>query len=178
MKTANKRFYIIMSVIILATLTVIWGHSFMPAETSAKESGTIFAFLQPLLDFLFGEGMSTEHFIRKAGHFTEFMILGAELLMLMRGLVGVGVRAENAAKDLSDRKKSGREKGLYAIVNAWVAGTLCGLMDESIQLFSAGRSSEVADVWLDSAGCFTGVLIATLICGLIVRRKIRKTVKN
>lgn len=151
-KPVNIRFYIIMAVIIMATLTVIWGHSMMPAETSSKESGTIFAFLQPVLDFLFGEGLSTEHFIRKVGHFTEFFILGAELMVLFRYL----------------------NRRLVRLVTAWAAGTLCGLIDETIQLFSPGRSSEVPDVWLDSAGCLTGVLLAIAVCTLIRRRAVSR----
>lgn len=43
---------------------------------------------------------------------------------------------------------------------------LTALTDETIQLFSQGRSSQVTDVWLDSAGVLAGILAALLLMGL------------
>ena len=47
-----------------------------------------------------------------------------------------------------------------------LAGVLTALTDETIQLFSEGRSSQVTDVWLDSAGVLAGILAALLLMGL------------
>lgn len=44
------------------------------------------------------------------------------------------------------------------------AGLITALMDETIQLFSAGRSSQVTDVWIDFAGCVVGIVVCTAIC--------------
>ena len=41
-----------------------------------------------------------------------------------------------------------------------LGGLLTALTDETIQLFSPGRSSQVLDVWLD----FMGVLAGLLVC--------------
>ena len=37
------------------------------------------------------------------------------------------------------------------------------MTDETIQLFSEGRSSQVTDVWLDSAGVLAGILVAIVL---------------
>ena len=36
---------------------------------------------------------------------------------------------------------------------------LAAMTDETIQLFSPGRASRVADVWIDFAGLLTGLLL-------------------
>ncbi len=149
---------IILVIIIICTLTVIWGHSFMSGEQSGAESSFIFKILQPFLDFFAGEGNSTELFVRKAAHFTEFFVLGTEFFLLMLLTIG--------------RKKTEKPQRLpVMMVNAWALGTLCALTDETIQLFSSGRGSAVSDVWLDSAGCLCSVLLGSLVYILKRRRK-------
>ena len=44
-----------------------------------------------------------------------------------------------------------------------LGGVLTALTDETIQLFSEGRSSQVTDVWLDSAGVLAGILVAIVL---------------
>ncbi|MBO7633021.1 MAG: VanZ family protein, partial [Lachnospiraceae bacterium] len=60
---------------------------------------------------------------------------------------------------------------LKLLINAWTLGTFCALVDETIQLFS-GRGPMVQDVWLDSAGCFCGVLV--MMCGIMIVGKKKK----
>ena len=43
--------------------------------------------------------------------------------------------------------------------------------DETIQLFSPGRSSQVTDVWIDFAGVVTGTLLAFLVQAIVRRCK-------
>lgn len=50
------------------------------------------------------------------------------------------------------------------------SGTLAALCDETIQLFVPGRSGQIADVWLDTAGCLTGALLTLLIFRLCRKR--------
>ena len=69
----------------------------------------------------------TDHIIRKAAHFTEYAILGALLFGATKG---------------------GRRSPAFPPL----AGILTAMTDESIQLFSDGRSGQVTDVWLDFAG--------------------------
>ena len=59
---------------------------------------------------------------------------------------------------------------------ALLPGTLAALCDETIQLFVPGRSGQIADVWLDTAGYLTGALLTLLIFFLCRKRpKQRKT---
>ena len=40
-----------------------------------------------------------------------------------------------------------------------LGGLLTALTDETIQMFSDGRSSQITDVWLDFSGVLTGILV-------------------
>ena len=115
------------------------------------ESGFVYDLLCPFFELFMGKGNVTEHFIRKLAHFTEFFGLGLELMLFMR-LEFLKVKP-------------------VLPVNAWVFGTFCALIDETIQLFS-GRRPAVQDVWLDSAGCLTGVLI--MLAGIMLADKKNK----
>ena len=151
MKQKNKKAITILSIIILATLAFIWIHSCMDREDSSMESGFVYDLLCPFFELFMGKGNVTEHFIRKLAHFTEFFGLGLELMLFMR-LEFLKVKP-------------------VLPVNAWVFGTFCALIDETIQLFS-GRGPAVQDVWLDSAGCLTGVLI--MLAGIMLADKKNK----
>lgn len=50
------------------------------------------------------------------------------------------------------------------------SGTLAALCDETILLFVHGRSGQIADVWLDTAGYLTGALLTLLIFHLCRKR--------
>ncbi len=151
MKQKNKKAITILSIIVLATLAFIWIHSCMDREDSSMESGFVYDLLCPFFELFMGKGNVTEHFIRKLAHFTEFFGLGLELMLFMR-LEFLKVKP-------------------VLPVNAWVFGTFCALIDETIQLFS-GRGPAVQDVWLDSAGCLTGVLI--MLAGIMLADKKNK----
>ena len=153
MEKRNKKAITILSCVIAATLAFIWIHSCMGQEESSEESGFFFEVLCPILEIVAGKGNVTELFIRKLAHFTEFFGLGLELMLFMRLVL------------ISSPK-------IIRFINAWILGTLCALIDETIQIFS-GRGPMVQDVWLDSAGCFCGVLV--MMCGiLIIEKKKRK----
>ena len=100
-------------------LLFIWGHSLLPASVSGAESGHWLALLQGVLPWL------TDYSIRKAAHFTEFAVLGGLMLasLPVRGLSGASERL--------------------------LAGLLAAMIDESIQLFSPGRSGQITDVTVD-----------------------------
>ena len=146
MEKKNKKAIIILSVIITLTLAFIWLHSCLGKEESAEESGFVYDLLCPFFELFMGKGNVSEHFIRKLAHFTEFFGLGLELMLLMRLVFG-------------------KVKCVY-VINAWTVGTFCALVDETIQIF-AERGPQVQDVWLDSAGCLTGVLL--MLCGIVLK---------
>ena len=87
----------------------------------------------------------TDYLIRKAAHFTEYAVLGA----LLFGAAGV-------------------RHGLWFPP---CFGVLAALADETVQLFAAGRSGQVSDVWLDLAGFLAGWILIALIS--LIRKKRR-----
>ena len=126
----HKRIKILRALIVL-TVIFIWAHSFMPPDMSGEESG----FVVSVLELAFGKGNVSELLVRKLAHFTEYFILGMELMAYF-GVFHTGA----------------------------FHGLTVAAIDETIQLLSQ-RGSSLLDVWLDFAGCLTGILIILLITG-------------
>lgn len=86
-----------------------------------------------------------EHYVRKAAHFSEYMLLG---FCLAIPFYVYGVRG----------------------IRLWLlCGTICvcyALSDEYHQNFSAGRSPSLRDVGIDSSGAVLGILISHILCRL------------
>ena len=55
-----------------------------------------------------------------------------------------------------------------------LAGLLCALCDETIQLFVVGRSSQVSDIWVD----FSGILAVAVLLWAIRRFRGRRKNNN
>ena len=132
---------------ILAALAFIWGNSLDSAVESAAKSGRVGELLRPLLELVVGQGGVTDHLVRKLAHFTEYAVLGALLLLLT--VVGFRVR-------------------LQTVVNCLFFLMAAALTDETIQMFSDGRSSQLTDVWLDLSGAMAGILVG-LFCLALCR---------
>jgi VanZ family protein len=79
--------------------------------------------------------------VRKLAHFTEYLILGLLLFQLVRTYT--------------------IKRSKEALIS-WGVGTLYAASDELHQMFSDGRSPQVRDVCIDSAGVLTGVLVTLL----------------
>lgn len=88
--------------------------------------------------------------VRKTAHATEYMILGI-LLVCMLQSYGCG------------------SKKLY--VCSFLFGTVYAASDEFHQLFVPGRSCQLSDVLLDSAGVLVGVGVVCLMKKLLSKRK-------
>ena len=114
-------------------LLVIWGHSCLPAAQSGAESGALLVVVQDLLPRM------TDHVLRKCAHFAEYAVLGA--------LTAAALRTS----------------AHFSWPRALLPGPFAALCDETIQLFVPGRSGQIADVWLDTAGYLTGALLTLLI---------------
>ncbi len=117
----------------------IWGHSLVPAVNSSQESGAVLAVLEGVFRRLGLPGVLNDHLVRKAAHFTEYLILGVLGTSALWGWAG--------------------RRGLILLPTV---SLLVPLMDETIQLFVPGRSGEIADVWLDILGFGVGVCLAGL----------------
>ena len=139
----------ILTVVIIVTLAVIWGHSLLGREASSEESSFVMALLTPLLEIIVGKGNVTEHLVRKLAHFCEFFILGIELQLFF---------------SLLKSRKS-------AVLLALSHGLFAAFTDETIQIFS-GRGPMIQDVWLDFSGVTAGSLITLTVMMIKTNRKL------
>lgn len=127
--------------LMIAWIILIFCFSFQPAADSSEvSSGLLRVVLDTLLPGVM-ENLSAEqqdmlHFlVRKCAHFSEFAVLGM--------LSALTVSQFNI-----------QPKHWYALGVC----VLVACVDEMIQLFSSGRSAQVADVLLDSVGAFVGLM--------------------
>ena len=126
----------------------IFSNSMAVADVSSVSSGRVLQLLQAVLRRLGHPALAqrlTMHIVRKMAHFCEYTLEGFLLMLCMRVYT---------------------RRPLRHITVPMLAGVLTALTDETIQLFSQGRSSQVTDVWLDSAGVLAGILAALLLMGL------------
>ena len=123
----------------------IFSNSMAVAQVSSASSGRVLTLLQGALRRLGHPALAqrlTQHVVRKMAHFCEYMLEGFLLMLCMR------VYSRHP---------------LRHITVPMLGGVLTALTDETIQLYSPGRSSQVTDVWLDSAGVLAGILVAIVL---------------
>ena len=134
---------IISVIITLLWVGVIFSFSLQPAETSSEISAGVGRWiLEHLLPGLMERFDSMPQaqldfwhtLLRKAGHFSEFFVLGVFSVFSARQL------------------QLNRKKPV-----AFLFCVLVASMDETIQLFVSGRSGQVSDVVLDSVGALVGM---------------------
>ena len=133
--------------IVYICLTITWilfifSFSLQSGEESSQISGGI---VSQLLAILFPQGFAyaeqLEFLIRKLAHFTEYFVLGVLVLQTLK------------------QTRYSRQVIIGLLICVLVASC-----DETIQLFSSGRSGKIVDVVLDSVGAW---------CGIIGRLKVR-----
>ena len=121
----------------------IYSNSLKTADLSSADSGHV---LDVLKNLFLSAGIEsrwlTEHLIRKAGHFSEYTLLGMILYQCVKSY------------------EFRMERRLFI---HGAAGFLIPFIDETIQLFVAGRSGQISDVWLDCSGVAAGTVIAALL---------------
>ena len=126
----------------------IFSNSMAVAQVSSASSGRVLTLLQGALRRLGHPALAqrlTQHVVRKMAHFCEYMLEGFLLMLCMR------VYSRHP---------------LRHITVPMLGGVLTALTDETIQLYSPGRSSQVTDVWLDSVGVLAGILAALALMAL------------
>lgn len=135
---------------------LIWGNSMRTSTQSAQQSGSLLAFLTPWLTAL---GIQPEGFhtiLRKLAHFSEY------------GLLGVLWTMELWLGPHREKRRGAMERLSFCMLTAF--------LDETIQLFVPGRGGEIRDVWIDTAGAWTGIVITT--CLACIAMKFRNRNKN
>lgn len=136
---------VVFTVALIACIWFIFSNSMAVATVSTDSSGRVLAWMRIILRRLGQPGLAehlTMHIVRKLAHFCEYTLDGFLLMLCMR------VYSRHP---------------LRHITVPMLGGVLTALTDETIQLFSEGRSSQVTDVWLDSAGVLAGILVAIVL---------------
>ena len=132
----------------------LFSNSLTPAVQSSAASGRVLLLIHALLSEAGVKAMwLTEHVLRKLAHFAEYTVLGlllAKNVSLISGSVLSGVR-------------------LLLPAGIWIP-----FVDETLQLFTEGRSGQISDVWLDMSGVLAGTL-CYLFFSCLLRRGKRKT---
>lgn len=125
-------------VLMLVCIACIWGNSLVPGEGSGSFSLAVTQWLQGCLASV---GLPfewlTNFIVRKTAHFTEYLLLGV------------------VASQAFDPKHLVSRQTIFA--TALLCATV-PTIDETIQLFVAERSGQVADVLLDCCGALTGIV--------------------
>lgn len=132
-------------IVLIVYIVFIFSNSLTPSDISSENSGFVLELAHRLLNMV---GVSalwlTDHVIRKSAHFAEYTLLGILLFQSMRHLP---------------------EKRSISVWNHMSALLFLPFVDETLQLFTEGRSGQISDVWLDMGGAVFG----TMLCLLWVR---------
>lgn len=143
---------------VLVWMGVIFWFSHQPGDVSGASSGWIvdlissgIARMMPFIEF----DEDLFHFLfRKGAHFGVYAVLG---VLCVRAFQISGY------------------SGKRGLVYGWILATLYAGTDEFHQTFIPGRSGEVTDVIIDSAGAITGIGFYLLIKGIQVPTRAGKS---
>lgn len=156
---------------IFALLTILWCVLIfsLSAQSGGKSSETSGGFINMFCEFIVPEFSgfsgtqraefveSLQFIVRKCAHFTAYMILSILSLQFFATLRRM-------------------KKPLHSMICAWIFSTLYAVTDEIHQLFVEGRSGQLRDVLIDSAGALCGVLISAGVRALYLHfHKIKKS---
>lgn len=141
----------IWQLILAAYIAFIFSNSLTPAVQSSAESGYVLELVHGILDFWGVKALwLTEYVIRKLAHFTEYTVMGILLFQSMKspdcGIVWI--------------------KRLHRTAVFWIP-----FVDETLQLFTEGRSGQISDVWLDMSGAAAGLALSYLTAAGLQKRK-------
>ncbi|MBP1971410.1 VanZ family protein [Virgibacillus natechei] len=111
-------------------------------ELSTGITNTIITTVESMAPNLNLDLSNLNHFVRKNAHFFAYLVLG---ILVMNALRRSGMR------------------GYRCMITALLIGVLYAISDEVHQLFIPGRSGEVRDVLIDTAGTAVGIGVYWLV---------------
>lgn len=169
-------------VLMLLWMALIFFYSSRQADVSAEDSGRIGMTIGRIFISDFEEWPEDEqqvfaaridHPVRKTAHAAEYAVLGFLAAGACAGAAGTERNAGRVeSSGASGRTGEGaRRKFLKGMLLPWLIASLYAASDEIHQLFVPGRSGQLSDVILDSAGALAGVAAFAVICWLINCRK-------
>ena len=136
---------------LVCTVAFIFKNSLQIAEVSSQRSEEAMLLINGVLGKL-GLGPLSHHAVRKLAHWGEYALLGFWFMLCLR------VYTVHFIKHIS-----------------WPLFVCLGIanVDETLQMFVAGRASQLTDVWIDFFGVLCGAFIALFIlifarmCGIL-----------
>ena len=141
----NKRIIILRIVIIILILcwmNLVFGFSAQDSDDSSNLSTWVASWFTKDVEVQ----SKIEPYIRKLAHYSEYAIGGTLFFSLI------------ATFKINEFKQ---------IIFAIIMGIIYAITDEIHQLFVPGRSGQIKDVFIDSLGVITGVLVMKLIIILL-----------
>ena len=131
----------ILYIVLCLIVFFIWDNSLQNGGTSDGFSLIFAKWIAPIANKLgfYGNIWALNRIIRKLAHLTEFTILGGVLYVVLRRDIEYGT-----------------------VVKTIVVGIVIASLDEFIQLFSLGRSSQLSDVLIDTVGIIIGISVVKL----------------
>ena len=131
----------ILYIVLCLIVFFIWDNSLQNGGTSDGFSLIFAKWIAPIANKLgfYGNIWALNRIIRKLAHLTEFTILGGVLYVVLRRYIEYGT-----------------------VVKTIVVGIVIASLDEFIQLFSLGRSSQLSDVLIDTVGIIFGISVVKL----------------
>lgn len=131
----------ILYIVLCLIVFFIWDNSLQNGGTSDGFSLIFAKWIAPIANKLgfYGNIWALNRIIRKLAHLTEFTILGGVLYVVLRRYIEYGT-----------------------VVKTIVLGIVIASLDEFIQLFSLGRSSQLSDVLIDTIGIIIGISVVKL----------------
>lgn len=147
-------------VILVLWLIVIFLASNESGVVSSKKSDSVSLFIINIIENIKGEKFTNNDvinfidnsvfYIRKSAHFIEYLILGILVI--------------NVLADYNLDKK--------IIIYSFIFCLIYAITDEIHQLFIEGRSAKVMDVFIDSSGSITGILLYYLLLFKLKNKKV------
>ena len=131
----------ILYIVLCLIVFFIWDNSLQNGGNSDGFSLIFAEWLAPIADKLgfYGNIWALNRIVRKLAHLTEFTILGGVLYAILRRYIEYGTVAKTIG-----------------------VGIVIASLDEFIQLFSLGRSSQLSDVLIDTIGIIIGISVVKL----------------
>ena len=131
----------ILYIVLCLIVFFIWDNSLQNGGNSDGFSLIFAEWLTPVAHKLgfHGNIWALNRVVRKLAHLTEFTILGGILYVILRRYIEYGT-----------------------VVKTIGEGIVIASLDEFIQLFSLGRSSQLSDVLIDTVGIIIGISVVKL----------------
>lgn len=146
---------ILFTVCTIATVLFIFSNSMEIADVSGGKSAAVTAWLNNGLSGLGIGYRFSEGIVRKLAHLSEFALLGFFLMMDLRVYT---------------------KRILTHIFFPLFVGLAVPVADESIQLFTDGRSAEVRDILIDFSGVLCGIAAGAFL--LLLVRMLTFAIRN